>query len=236
MIFLGAIILLKHRILYSLSLFQFETLKEFSEDMEHSIIETRSNHIQHLNELAKQYEEHELDTFWEYNYDRVQELSNDYPNLLRSSLLISCITNLEKTFTDIHNDLRVETNLHPVSLSNKRLEGSTIEKVLQSIHEVLPMDIIYDNDSWKNVVLYIKIRNRVIHSAGKIHPVEHEGLFNTVKDLQNKGGKFIALNEYHELIFLDHFSKNVIENSQILLKLFIKQIDDYIKSQKDSAS
>jgi hypothetical protein len=116
--------------LHALAEIQFGTLRDYSELMEKSIKEKSEEHVQELNALADKYPEDMKQEFWDYNIDGLHQFYNDYPNLLRSSILVSCITNVEKTFIRLLSDLRENSDPKPVSINNKNLEGSDIEKVV----------------------------------------------------------------------------------------------------------
>ncbi|MGG4481219.1 hypothetical protein [Paenibacillus illinoisensis] len=200
--------------LHALAEIQFSTLRDYSELMETSIKEKSEEHVQELNALADKYPEDMKQEFWDYNIDGLHQFYNDYPNLLRSSILVSCITNVEKTFIRLLSDLRENSDLKPVSINNKKLEGSDIEKVVQSIGEIIDLSTTTNSDAWKDLILNIKIRNRVIHSNGVIHPKKYESLFTQIKEYELRNQKFVALNQHHEIIFLEGYSEQIIAISK----------------------
>ena len=117
--------------LRALAEIQFINLKDFSDDMEQLIKETSDRHIQHLEDLSKELtDEEEKDMFWEYNIDRVHQLRKDYPNILRSSLLVSYMSNMEKVLVGIHEDLKASNielkNLKIISMEILLLKGLII--------------------------------------------------------------------------------------------------------------
>lgn len=225
--------MLKNRLLYSLAQIQFDTLSAFSEEMEQNIESNRINYFDYLTEGSKNIETYDLDLYWEYNSDRINELSVDYPNLLRSSLLISCVSNLEKTLMNVYDDIKSEAIPNLISLNNKSLRGSTIEKVLLSIHDRIQLSNLLDSDEWNRLKLYIQIRNRVVHGNGTVHPVKYKELFDSIKMQESNENRIVGLNDYHELVFLDHFSKNMISDSRFVLRLLISTITEYFKSSPE---
>ncbi|OMD20337.1 hypothetical protein [Paenibacillus odorifer] len=217
-------------IVYLLARIQLDTLRDYSEDMEESIKTKAVSNSQELQELAKDYYDHELDQFWDNSSDRIQQLYTDYPNLLRSSILTSCITCLEKTFIQIHTNLQNDTfTSKPVSLSNKKLSGSVIEKVVQSVNEIYPLTRTLNLKEWNDLILNIKIRNRVIHDNGQVHPAKYKKLFQNIKQIELDNSKTVALSPYHELLFLENFSKSVIGVSLKIVGTFIDEVRQHTK-------
>ncbi|RXZ77971.1 hypothetical protein EBB07_28340 [Paenibacillaceae bacterium] len=222
--------MLKNRVLYQLAIMQFHSLKSYSEEMEDSIKSSAAKYREHLNEEAKSIDSFD-DQFWEYGSDRLKELHIDYPNHLRSSLLITCITIVEKTLTNIHYDIKNETDINIVGLNSKKLKGSTINKVVTSIHsDEISLHELISSEEWKNLKFYIDIRNRVVHDAGLVHPKKHEELFGRIKQIESQGSGIVGLNTYHEITFSDKFSEKVISDCQTVLEQFTTVINNHFKS------
>lgn len=215
--------------LHTLAEFQFGTLREYSELMEESIKEKSEEHVQELNALADKYPDDIKQEFWDFNIDGLHQFYNDYPNLLRSSILVSCITNVEKTFIRLLSDLRENSDPKPVSINNGKLEGSDIEKVVQSIGEIIDLSSTTDSKAWEDLKFNIKIRNRVIHSNGVVHPIKHESLFAKIKEFEKRKENYIALNQHHEVIFLEGYSKQIIATSKNIVDNVIVTIQQHEK-------
>lgn len=106
--------------------------------------------------LQKKYtNEQDLDIFWDYSSDRFKQLYQDYPNTLRTSMLISCITHLEKAMLNIYKDLQENySNLFVSLKSNRQLKGSLIEKAIQSISLHLSLEDLYNSKQLENIMYY----------------------------------------------------------------------------------
>ncbi|WP_211750087.1 hypothetical protein [Paenibacillus sp. Marseille-Q4541] len=225
---------MRSRFIHALAQIQYNTLRDFSEDMEQSIKEQAKGYSDHMNELAKEYsDEHDLDIFWDYNSDRFKQLYQDYPNTLRTSLLISCITHLEKATLNIYNDLQENYDNIFVSLkSNRQLKGSLIEKAVQSLSLHLSLEDICKSKPWKNIIFYIQLRNRIIHDAGVVHPKHYEELFRKIKNEEISETKIVVLNEYHEIIMLENSSNKIIEDCEFFVKNLSAKIIEFNKLQQ----
>ncbi|QNR65446.1 hypothetical protein IAQ67_16255 [Paenibacillus peoriae] len=222
---------MRSRFILALAQIQYHTLRDFSDDMEQIIKEKAAKHTIEMNELAKEYtNEQDLDIFWDYNSDRFRQLYQDYPNTLRTSLLISCITHLEKAVTDIFNDLQANHGeIFASPKSNRQLKGSLIEKEIQSMSQHLFLEDVCSSDQWGRIVYYILLRNRVIHSAGLVHPKDYEDLFNKIKSEENSENKIVVLNEYHEIIMLENSSKQIIGDCEFFINNLTAKVIEFNK-------
>lgn len=187
------------------------------------------DYMQQLNDISRKYSPEAQEQFWDNNSGRAMELYTEYPNLLRSSILTSSITNLEKTFLKIHRAITENSNLKITGYKNKRFKNSTIENIIQSIDEVIPMKPLYEISAWEDLIFYIKIRNRVIHDNGSIHPVHHKELHYKIKDIGKSDLRTVTLNPYHELIFLENFSQAIINTSIEVLNRLVEAVQQYVE-------
>ncbi|SEM74704.1 hypothetical protein [Paenibacillus sp. OK076] len=225
--------MVRAKLFYRLFIFQFDLFQEYSIDMENLIRAQSTSQLERMQKLAEEYSLEEQDEFWEYNMDRVNQLTVDYPNLLRSSILTSVITELEDTIVKIHKDLQDNSNLEIVSIGNKQLSGSTIERALQSIHQVIPLSELYESSNWKDLQLLLAIRNRVVHSRGVVHPVDYKELFDKLKYFEKIDTRTFRLDTYHQLLFLENSSDFIINTCKLLLDSVVKIILVYTEAKRN---
>ncbi|MEK3827167.1 hypothetical protein [Paenibacillus sp. FSL K6-1558] len=225
--------MIRTKLFYRLFMFQFDLFEEYSNDMENLIKEQSTSQLERMQKLAEKYSLEEQEGFWEYNMDRVKQLTVDYPNLLRSSILTSVITELEDTILKIHKDLQDNSNLEFVAIGNKQLSGSTIERALQSVNQVIPLSELYESSNWKDLQLLFAIRNRVVHSRGVVHPVDYSELFDKLKYFEKIDARTFRLDTYHQLLFLEKSSDFIINACKYLLDSVVKTISDFMEAKRD---
>ncbi|MWV44865.1 hypothetical protein GRF59_14685 [Paenibacillus sp. HJL G12] len=214
------------RIIHSNSVVQFEMLNDYAEEMEELIKSKSTKYLERLKELSNKYSEDEQDDFWYYNRERLTQFHVDYPNLLRSSILISAISELENVLKKIKQELINYSILDPEDFTkkNKEEKGSSIEKTLKIFCDKLSIGLISELDSWNEVRFLIDIRNRVTHSVGQVHPIEQERLYNLLSLMEESDDRTIRLSPYHELIFLENSSTFIINSCLKLLKSITESV------------
>ncbi|PYY28191.1 hypothetical protein [Paenibacillus illinoisensis] len=216
--------------LYALAEIQFINLRDFSDDMEKLIKESTEVQIQHLEELSQALRSNQdKEEFWEYNLDRVHQLKDDYPNILRSSLLVSCMSNMEKVLVGIYEDLKLR-DLNLKSLRNKSFSNeSTIRKVFLAIGEAIHLHNVYNMPEWDRLLFYNELRNRVVHDTGKVYPEDYPDLSEKIKN-----SELVSLSNHYDLVFVEDFAKQVNFDCTAILKRLLEEINNYFKNQASS--
>ncbi|MFB0831852.1 hypothetical protein ACEU2D_19915 [Brevibacillus laterosporus] len=196
---------------------KLDMLDNFADDVEDAILDQRDFYINQLDEEATKLTEDEKEIFWDYKIDRLDELRTEYPNTLRASVLISCYSTLEKTLVDLHKFLRKSGISSIRKLDDESLKGkSTIEKVASCIEADLGISTPFTLDSWKRIITYKKIRNKVVHELGKVSSTSP--LATEIKNLP-----YVSINNLNEIEFDSDFSKHVIKDiRKFLLSIFEK--------------
>ncbi|MCY9592362.1 hypothetical protein PC41400_14925 [Paenibacillus chitinolyticus] len=222
--------IIKRGFIYALSDIHFHTLSNFSSDIEHSIKTSSAEYIAHLEAISENYKDDNLEMFWEYNIDQVNDLRYEYPTLLRSSVLISCYSNLEKTMVNFHEDLKLKTGLS-LNYNNRRFSRrSTIEKVLESLQESIPLPNSSGSIEWTNILFYKSLRNKVVHDLGKINKRKDRALLNQIEQ-----SSFVSVNEINTITFNEHFSEKVITDCRNFIDLLYTDIKLYTDSLRPSS-
>ncbi|WP_339193864.1 hypothetical protein MKY95_19045 [Paenibacillus sp. FSL P4-0176] len=207
--------------------FQFELLKIYSRDMEESIKSQATLFANRVKELAAKYEGEDQTMVWDENRERYFQLHNIYPNLLRSSILSSALTELEMVIGKIRKELRENTELNIVSIHNKKLKGAEIQKALQSIFNGISINPQLNLKCWKQLQFIIEVRNRVIHSGGQVHPVEYKDLYVMIMGIEDMDDRHIGLSHYHEVEFLEEFPAFVLDVCNSILNQTVEELFKY---------
>ncbi|WP_162630258.1 hypothetical protein [Brevibacillus brevis] len=211
--------------LYALARIRFDILDNFANDVEEAISGQRDSYIKYLEEEASKLSEEDKDVFWDYNIDRVDELRTEYPNTLRSSVLISCYSNLEKTLVDLHKSIRKSSIVPIRKLEDDSLSGSTIERVATCIKEDLGITVPFNIDSWSRIIVYKEIRNKVVHELGRIS--SSSPLVTKIETLPH-----VHINNINEIVFENEFSRQVIYDMKTFVKSLFKEIQEFKEAHK----
>ncbi|OMD76831.1 hypothetical protein [Paenibacillus odorifer] len=205
----------------ALSNITFYNLRDFSDDMELHITESSKKHKEAFKLQAKEItDEYDLEEFWEYGADRIQQLENDYPNILRSTLIVACITNVEKTLLELYEDLTTRLNV-PLDDFNKK-NKSKIEKISKTIHAVIPLHDLFNSLEWKNLKSYIIIRNQIVHKGGKVQSTD------SIHEVIDSSDIF-SIDEFNNLTYTKDCANLVNYTCSIVLKKIFKEVHQYIK-------
>ncbi|MGV2887182.1 hypothetical protein [Paenibacillus taichungensis] len=207
--------------------FQFDLLKIYSKDMEESIKSQATLFANRVTELAAKYEGEDQTMVWDENRERYFQLHSTYPNLLRSSILSSALTELEMVIGKIRKELIENTDLNIVSINNKQLEGAAIQKTIQSIFNAISINPRLKLKCWRQLQFIIEVRNRVIHSGGQIHPVDYKDLYITIMAIEDMNDRHIGLSYYHEVELLENFPTFVLDVCNSILNQTVEELFKY---------
>jgi len=189
--------------------------------MEHHITESTKKHKEVFELQAKEItDEYDLEEFWEYGVDRIQQLENDYPNILRSTLIVACITNVEKTLLELYEDLTTRLNV-PLNDFNEK-NKSKIEKISKTIHATIPLHDLFNSQEWKNLKFYIRIRNQIVHKGGKV--LSTDSICEAIDS-----SDIFSIDDFNNLTYTKNCANQVNYTCTIVLKLIFKEVHQYIK-------
>lgn len=205
----------------ALSTTRFLNLGHFSDDVERHIKEASKKQKDNLELISQEItDQYEQEQFWENANDRVYQLDNEYPNILRSTLIIACITNVEKTLQDLYDDLILQKNIPLGKFNNKK--GSKIEKIIATIHDKIPLNDLYCSSKWDDLIFFIQIRNHIVHEGGRVSQSDKTYA-------QIKSSELLSIDEYDYLVYKENIANIVNYTCNIVLKLIFKDIYQYLR-------
>ncbi|MDM8149979.1 hypothetical protein [Priestia megaterium] len=170
-----------HRFYIPLNHFQM-----YANDMENYLLKKQIK--------ACDYEEDELD-FDEYEEDEEDGIDStlryflgdnhvysiQFPNILRSSLLISIYSFLENQLTRLCKELQMKMEL---SVKYNSINGKGIEKAKVYLSDVVKLDFPSGSQEWQKINNYQNIRNCFAHSEGIVKD-EDKKLIRSIEKLDN---------------------------------------------------
>ncbi len=182
-----------------------------------------------LEQEAKKYEKQlaefdheEVTEEWEKEFeDMVESVLDDmtpfthyFPEIMRSSLLISVYAFFEEKLI---STCKGEKN----SLQFSNIRGnSTIERAQIYIEKVMKIDFPSNNKHWKFLRNVNKIRNCFVHNGGKINKDKSERLNNIIEDMDN-----IHVNERGKIVIEKDFIEGMIMHVDSFLSMLYLETD-----------
>ena len=197
----------------SLLNFDLENLENYCQIMETSLKNQKKNFEEWLEKEAEKLSEEEKEEFYDFYSDDYWELSNVFPNTLRSSLLVAAYSVLERQLVACCTELW-NKNQYPVkpNIPQRRIIFEARNYLITHAGISIPDT----SPNWSGIVSYNKIRNSIVHNGGKLNS-------QRLADLQ----PFLALNpsitldQFHGVVLGEDACKNFIK---IVRNLFFDEI------------
>ncbi|MED3821394.1 hypothetical protein ABE112_29030 [Priestia aryabhattai] len=207
-----------HRFHIPLSHFQM-----YANDMENYLLKKQLTVFDEEDELEfeddgeEEEEDEGLESTWLYFLGDKHTYGVQFPNILRSSLLISIYSFLENQLTRLCKELQVKMKL---KVKYSSISGKGIEKAKVYLSDVVQLNFPSGSQEWQKINDYQNIRNCFAHSEGIVKD-EDKKLIRSIEKLDNVNvqgdvviGKSIIL------------SKDFISNFIETIKAFWEMIEE----------
>jgi len=195
--------------------------QRYSNDMEEYLLKKQIN-VEDFKEDELEFEEDEdgIESTWLYFLGDRHAYSIQFPNILRSSLLISVYSFLENQLTRLCKELQAKMNL---SVKYGSLSGKGIEKAKVYLSDVVNLDFPSNSQEWQKIKDYQNIRNCFAHSEGIINEGDKK-LIHSVEKIDS-----VSIIGYEADITMGrsiHLEKDFINNLINTLKDFWVLIEE----------
>jgi len=107
----------------------------------------------------------EKDVFFDFYCDDYWELSQNFPNIVRGSLLLICMALLEHQLTDLCHSLQ-RTKKYAFVLNDFSDRGITRTQIY--LKKAANIKFPDDTEQWSNILIYRVIRNAIAHNDYEI--------------------------------------------------------------------
>lgn len=212
---------LMHR--FYIPLTQFQT---YANDMEEYILQRQTSTLNNETEMAaacdldeykEEWGEDDGDSGWiHFLADRSMDVMQ-FPNILRSSLLISIYSFLENQLIRLCKEIQIKKSL---SLKYNDVNNKGIEKAKLYLSKVVGIDLNPAIKEWNLIKNYQTLRNCFTHSEGMVEEPDKK-LLSAIEKIE--GVKIYGDNILGKSIFLDgHVIFNFIE----IVKSFWGKIEE----------
>jgi|SRR5699024_4451714 len=172
-----------------------------------------------VEEVIDLYLKEEVDEFWEREYEQEVEsfvelqdrYKNDFPEIMRSSLLISVYSFFEQKLVSQCKPIK-----NGLSISDIR-GGSVIDRAKKYLEKLMEVDFPANNEHWKFLREVSLIRNCIVHNGGFVEQSSNR-IRNIINDMEN-----IHINEYDKIIIEKGFVEEMIDHVDAFLFELIVQ-------------
>ena len=146
-------------------------------------------------------DEEEREKYFDFFYDEWSEYRDEYPRIAKYSLIVSCHSYFEKICSDYYR-----------SVLRDNLDLEVIPK-----RNIYALDYLkWFNDNYGERTIETKkieelqlrndVRNRIVHSNGKVDKKENKRLLRTIYESQ-----WLDLNNHDELVIKDEYINETID-------------------------
>ncbi|MED3508737.1 hypothetical protein [Bacillus velezensis] len=135
---------------------KLETFREYAQIIENKFKEKLDEHEANI----KKIEGNEVDDYIDFYLDDMTNLNNDFPNILRRSLLISIVSFLEAELIQLYKIEDTKKFNEP--------KGSVLKKIAIYAKKEQKKDFPNDTKEWSYIQRVYKLRNCIVHNEGYI--------------------------------------------------------------------
>lgn len=189
-------------------------LKEYAKLSEDLLKDKQENFDSWAVEQASKLSEEQKEEFYDFYSDDHWELSEVYPNILRQSLFVACVSLIEHELISLCKHLYKE-NKYCLQLDD--IVGKGIYKAKLYLNKVADLG---KNTIWEDILVFQKIRNFIVHNSGKI-----DGSKNSQEVQRYISSKSsITLDDFKQMQFSCTFCFEVIEAIEKFFDSLFKEL------------
>ena len=145
---------------------ELDNLSEYVAIFEDSLTDELEEFTSRTEKQASKLTKEQQNEFYELFYiDKRWQLSEVFPNTLRSSLFVTCYSLLEHELVGLCEYLQRE---HNYSIKVTDLRGKGIFGAQTYLKKVVGIDFPDQTSSWTDIVVYNRIRNFIVHNNGQL--------------------------------------------------------------------
>ena len=202
---------------------QLNHLKEYVETLENLIGKELSDFDSFVEKEAAKLEEEERDFFYDHHLDTQWQLSEIFPNILRTSLFIKCYSILETELINMCDVLQKRNN-YPIRLSDLKGKGIFLAQLYYK--KVVGIEFPDQSKSWAEILKYNLIRNIFVHKEG--HLSDDDKSKKAADYIENKTS--ILLDKYCRIQLTKDFVPQAIDVIEDFFNEFFEVIEKNVKS------
>lgn len=202
-------------IILSFNLYHLEHLEKFLYELESLWSERLNEYEIQGNEIQ---DEESREEFFDFYYDDWSVYRDDYPKIAKYSILVSSHSYFEKLCSDYYQKaIRDNTNWKSIDKSNKHAQDY-VDCFRKNFGQQL-----FKKQTYQQFRDFNQVRNRIVHSNGKVDKEKNKGLLKTINQSQ-----WLDLNHYNELEIDTEYVKETFN----MISDLITQIHHYVYVKK----
>jgi len=199
----------------SINLHQFENIKNFLNEVQLLWNEKLNDYEEMGNEIE---DEEERNEFFDFYYDDWVVYRDEYPRLANYNGLVSCYSYFEKLCSDYYRRV-LQFNPDFEGMKKRNIYALDYIKWFEKKFEKQ----ILNEEKLEQFSHFHQIRNRIVHSNGKVDKIDHKELVGIISEL-----KWVELNRHNELEISIEYIEEAIEmlsDSTVLIHncVYVKQ-------------
>ncbi|QJX65139.1 hypothetical protein HLK66_26015 (plasmid) [Niallia circulans] len=192
----------KYNLVWLLSEYRLELITLYSNEVENFIESKFDEFIQQADEATKGLSEDEKQNYYEYYYDDLALVRDEYPSILRYSIITATYSSLERALFRIHYQKSKDRH----GFKKYKKNNSDLDAILEYITIEMEINILHLADELNFIQSLNKVRNNIVHSNGRIfddnNPKRIEKIINKSSNLEINSGQLVVKKEYiDEMLF-----------------------------------
>lgn len=197
-----------------------ENIREHCDLMESSLKKELKNFSKQIDKQADKLTDEEKTELCDWYSDDYWKLTDVFPNIQRSSMLIMAFSFFENQLKFICKILK------PYSNSNiwlNDLYGDDIDRTKIYLKEIIKINFPNNDKNWEEITNFCDIRNLVVHDGGKLEK-ERCKKYKKLKKYIDKNNKLLKLDEHEKIVYEKEFITHVSSTFHNFFEALLSEI------------
>jgi vacuolar-type H+-ATPase subunit I/STV1 len=193
----------KYNLVWLLSEYRLELIEQYSEEVEKFIALKFDEFVKQAEEATEGLSEDEQQNYYEYYYDDLALVRDEYPSILRYSIITATYSSLERALLRIHYQKSKDRE----GFKKYKNRNSDLDAILQYIRKEMEINFLHLADELNYIQNLNKVRNNIVHSNGRIFddkfPKRIERVVEKSSNLEIVSGELVVKKEYIDEMLLN---------------------------------
>lgn len=204
-----------------------ENIREHCDLMESSLKKELKDFSKQINERADKLTDDEKAELCDWYSDDYWKLTDVFPNIQRSSMLIMAFSFFENQLKSICKRLK------PYASSNiwlNDLYGDDIDRTKIYLKEIIKINFPNNDNNWEEITNFRDIRNLVVHDGGKLEKERYKKYIKLKKYI-DKNNKLLKLDTREKILYKKEFIPHVLSTFQNFFNALLSEIKKKLESR-----
>ncbi|MEQ2528857.1 hypothetical protein WMO40_19455 [Bacillaceae bacterium CLA-AA-H227] len=186
----------KYKFVWLISEYRLELIKQYSDEVEKFVASKFDEFVQQAEKATKGLTEDEQQNYYDYFYDDLALVRDEYPSILRYSIITATYSSLERALFRIHYQKSKDRQ----GFKKFKNKNSDLDAIIQYIRIEMGISIPHKSDELNFIQNLNKVRNNIVHSNGRIfddnNPNRIEKIVKNSSNLEIASGELVVKKEY----------------------------------------